>query len=71
MEAEVQQSLVGASGARMAQAIRGIASCVEDAVAKFVSAPCAARATSDETRAPHATVIKQVRHATRKLLVAK
>ena len=71
MEAEVQQSLVGASGARMAQAIQGIASRMEDAVAKVVSSPCAARATPDGARAPHATVIKQVRHVTRKLLAAK
>ena len=60
MEADVQQSLVGASGARMAEAIRGIASRVEDAVAKVVSPPRAARATSDGARAPHAAIIKQV-----------
>ena len=55
----------------MAEAIRGVASRVEDAVAKVVSPPRAARATSDGARAPHAAVIKQVRHATRKLLSAK
>ena len=71
MEADVQQSLVGASGAHMAEAIWGIASRVEDAVAKVVSPPRAARVTSDEARAPHATVIKQVRHANQKLLVAR
>ena len=71
MEADVQQSLVGASGAHIAEAIQGIASRVEDAVAKVVSPPCAVRATSDGARAPHAAVIKQVRHANRKLLVAK
>ena len=71
MEADVQQSLVGASGACMAEAIRGIVSRVEDAVAKVVIPPRAARATSDGAQAPHATVIKQVRHAGRKLLMAK
>ena len=71
MEADVQQSLVGASGACMAEAIRGIASRVEDAVAKVVSPPRAARATPDGARAPHAAVIKQVQHANRKLLAAK
>ena len=39
MEADVQQSLVGALGARMAEAIQGIASRVEDAVAKVVAPP--------------------------------
>ena len=71
MEADIQQSLTGASGACMAEAIRGIASCVEDAVAKVVAPPRAARATMDGTRAPHAAVIKQVQHANRKLLMAK
>ena len=71
MEANVQQSLVGASGARMAEAIRGIASRMEDAVAKVVSPPRAARATLDEARALHAAVIKQVQHANWKLLVAR
>ena len=71
MEADIQQSLVRASGARMVEAIQGIASRVEDAVAKVVSPPCAARATPDGARAPHAAVIKQVRHANRKLLAAK
>ena len=55
----------------MAEAIWGIASRVEDAVAKVVSPPRTARATSDGARAPHAAVIKQVQHVTRKLLVAK
>ena len=55
----------------MAEAIRGIASCVKDGVAKVVAPPCAARATTDGARALHAAVIKQVRHANRKLLVAK
>ena len=71
MEADVQQSLVGASGACMAEAIQGIASRVEDAVAKVVSPPRAAPVTLDGARAPHAAIIKQVRHATRKLLAAK
>ena len=71
MEADVQQSLVGASGARMAEALRGITFRVEDAVAKVVSSPCTAQATSDGARVPHATIIKQVRHANRKLLSAK
>ena len=71
MEADVQQSLVGASGGRMAEAIRGITSRVEDAVAKVVSPPRAARMTSDGARAPHAAVIKQVRHVNWKLLAAK
>ena len=71
MEADVQQSLVSASGAHMAEAIRGIASRVEDAVAKVVAPPRAARATLDGARAPHAAVIKQVRHANQKLLAAK
>ena len=55
----------------MVEAIQGIASRVEDAVAKVVSPPRAARVTSDGARAPQAAVIKQVRHANRKLLVAK
>ena len=71
MEANIQQSLAGASGARMAKAIQGIASRVEDKVAKVVAPPRAAQATTDGARAPHATVIKQVRHAHRKLLMAK
>ena len=70
MEADVQQSLVVASGACMAEAIRGIASRMEDAVAKVVSPPRAVRATLDGARVPHAAVIKQVRHANRKLLTA-
>ena len=37
MEADVQQSLTGASGARMAEMIQGIATRVEDAVAKVVT----------------------------------
>ena len=71
MEADVQQSLVGASGARMVEAIQGIASRVEDAVAKVVSPPRAARATPEGARVPHTAAIKQVRHAARKLLAAK
>ena len=55
----------------MAEAIWGIASRVEDAVAKVVSPPRAVQAASDGARAPHAAVIKQVRHANRKLLTAK
>ena len=55
----------------MAEAIQGITSRVEDAVAKVVSPPRAARATPDGARAPHTAVIKQVRHASRKLLTAK
>ena len=58
MEANVQQSLVGASGACMVEAIRGIASRMENAVAKVVSPPHAAQATSEGARAPHAAVIK-------------
>ena len=55
----------------MVEAIQGIASRVEDAVAKVVAPPCAVRATLDGARAPHATVIKQVQHANRMLLTAK
>ena len=55
----------------MVEAIQAIASRVEDAVAKVVSPPHAARATLDGAWAPHAAVIKQVRHANRKLLAAK
>ena len=58
MEADIQQSLVDASGARMAEAIQGIASRMEDAVAKVVSPPRAARATPDGAWAPHAAAIK-------------
>ena len=71
MEADVQQSLVGASGAHMVEAIQGIASRVEDAVAKVVAPPRSVRATLDGARAPHAAVIKQVQHANRKLLADK
>ena len=60
MEANIQQSLVGGLGACMAGAIQGIASHVEDAVAKVVAPPRVARATTDGARAPHTTVIKQV-----------
>ena len=45
MEADVQHSLAGASGAHMAEAIQGIANCVEDAVAKVVAPPWAVQAT--------------------------
>ena len=45
MEANIQHSLAGASGARMAKAIQGIATRVEDVVAKVVAPPWAARAT--------------------------
>ena len=58
MQADVQKSLIGASGARMAEAIRGITSRMEDAVAKVVSLPHASRATPDGARAPHAAAIK-------------
>ena len=58
MEADVQQSLIGASGARMVEAIQGIAFHVEDAVAKVVSPPHASRATPDGARVPHAAAIK-------------
>ena len=44
----------------MAEAIQGIASRVEDAVAKVVAPPRVAQATMDGARAPHAAVIKQV-----------
>ena len=71
MEANVQQSLVGASGACIAEAIQGIASRIEDAVAKVVAPPRAARATTDGARAPHTAIIKQVRHTNWKLLAAK
>ena len=60
MEADVQQSLIDASGACMAEAIRGITSRVEDAVAKVVAPPCVAQATTDGAWAPHAAVIKQM-----------
>ena len=60
METDIQQSLYGASGACMAEAIRGIASRVEDAVTKVVAPPCAARAATDKARVPHAAIIKQV-----------
>ena len=39
MEANVQQLLAGPSGARMAEAIQGIASRIEDVVAKVVAPP--------------------------------
>ena len=55
----------------MAEAIQGIATRVEDVVAKVVAPPWVARATLDSAQAPHAAVIKQVRHAHRKLDVAK
>ena len=71
MEANVQHSLAGASGACMAKVIQGIATRLEDAVAKVVAPPQAVRATMDGTQAPHATVIKQVCHVHRKLDVAK
>ena len=58
MEADIQQSLVNASGACMAEAIQGITSCVEDAVAKVVAPPRAEQATMDGAQAPHAAVIK-------------
>ena len=71
MEADIQQSLIGALGARMAEAIQGIASRIEDAVAKVVAPPHAAQATIDRAWAPHGAAIKQVQHANRKLIVAK
>ena len=71
MKADVQQSLIGALGAHMAEAIQGIASCVEDVVVKVVAPPRTAQATTDRDRAPHAAVIKQVQHANWKLLAAK
>ena len=71
MEADVQQSLIGASGACMAEAIQGIAFWVEDAVAKVVAPPRAARTTMVGARAPHAAIIKEVQHTNRKLLEAK
>ena len=55
----------------MAEAIRGITSRIEDAVAKVVAPPRAARATIDEAWALHAAIIKQVRHVNWKLLAAK
>ena len=45
MEADVQHSLAGASGARMAEAIQRITTHVEDAVAKVVAPPRAVQAT--------------------------
>ena len=45
MEANIQHSFAGASGARMAKAIQGIATRVEDVVAKVAAPPWAARAT--------------------------
>ena len=44
----------------MAEAIQGIASRVEDAVAKVVSPPRAVRVTMDGARVLHTAVIKQV-----------
>ena len=58
MEADIQQLLASALGARMAEAIRGIASRMEDAVAKVVSPSRAARATPEGAWVPHAAAIK-------------
>ena len=71
MEADIQHLLAGASGACMAKAIWGITTRVEDAVAKVVAPPQAARANMDGARALHAAIIKQVRHAHHKLDTAK
>ena len=71
MEADVQQLLAGASGACMAKAIQGIASHMEDAVAKVVAPPRAVQVTTDGAQAPHNAIIKQVHHAYWKLIAAK
>ena len=55
----------------MAKVIQGIATRVEDTVAKVVAPPRVAQATMDGAQAPHTAIIKQVRHAHRKLEVAK
>ena len=55
----------------MAEAIQGIATRMEDAVAKVVAPPRAARAALEGARAPHTAVIKQVCHAHRKLDAGK
>ena len=55
----------------MAEAIQGIATHVEDTVAKVVAPPWVVRATSDGARAPHAAIIKQVHHVHCKLDTAK
>ena len=71
MEAKIQQSLAGASGAHMAKAIQGIDCHMEDAVAKVVAPPRVVQATMAGTRAPHPAIIKQVRHAHQKMDAAK
>ena len=63
MEADIQHSLARASGACMAEAIQGIATRMEDAVAKVVTPPQVAWATSDGPRAPHTAIIKQLHYA--------
>ena len=56
---------------RLAEAIQGLAGRVEDAVATVVAAPKSGRAAPEVERAPHSAVIKQVRHAQRKMDSAK
>ena len=58
MEANVQQSLTGASGACMAKAIQGVASHVKDAVAKVVVPPRVVQATMDGACMLHTTINK-------------
>ena len=63
--------LAGDTGVRLAEAIQGLAGRVEDAVATVVAAPKSGRAAPEGERAPHSAVIKQVRHAQRKMDSAK
>ena len=51
----------------MAEVIRGIASRMEDMLAKVVAPSWAVQATMDGARALHATIIKQVCHTHQKL----
>ena len=71
MEADIQHLLAGASGACMAKAIRGIATRVEDAVAKVVAPPQAAWVTMDGALVLQAAIIKQVQHTKWKLDMSK
>ena len=47
MEADIQHSLAGVSGACMAEAIQGITTHIEDTVAKVVAPPQVARVIQD------------------------
>ena len=55
----------------MAEAIQGIASCMEDMVAKVVAPPRGAWTTMDGACMLHAAIIKQLHHVHRKLDAAK